>query len=110
LQRFYGSLDWLNIPYKLLNAYAVMLPCIRAEETAQTIQAFACGSGNLEKSAQQKIFRDLQRQAEVVKDPLAVRKPKPVNYAVFAAMGIQVVDTRKTKKNDDGAKSKTQKV
>jgi hypothetical protein len=103
LQRFFGSLDWFNIPYKELKAYAVMLPVIQSEEMQQSIQSFSCGSGNLDKSQQQKIFRQLKKQATVIKDPTAEWKPKPVNYGALA-MIMPVVDLRKLK--NDGKKPK----
>jgi hypothetical protein len=74
-----------------------MLPVLRAEETLDSIQTFACGSGNLKKEVQSKLFRQLEKQSKVVKDPLGEAKQKPVNYAALS-MIIPVVDTRKTKK------------
>lgn len=106
MQRFYGSVDWFNIPYKVLNAYAVMLPVIRSGEIQETIQSFACGAGNLEKKDQQKLFRQLEKQSEVVKDPYEIKKPKPINYGALS-MIIPVVDMR-TKKNGTGQRTSTE--
>jgi len=81
----------------MLNAYAVMLPVIKAEEMQDHIQVIACGGGNLKKEEQHKIFRQLERQSKIIKDPLAEVKSKSINYAAFAAAGIPIVDMRKSK-------------
>ena len=99
LQRFYGGniTDWLNIPFKLLNAYATMLPIIEAEESLSTITIHAVASGSIKADESKRIMNKLQKQTELKTKSQKKGNNKNAHKAkamVLTAMGIEVVDER----------------
>ena len=96
MQRFYGgSVDWLNIPYKIVNAYAAMMPVLEAEEQLSRITAIGMGTGSMKKEDAGSIMRQLKEQAESRKHGRELSTT--AKLISLSGMGIQVVDLRKKK-------------
>ncbi len=98
LQRFYGGniTDWLNIPFKLLNAYATMLPIIEAGESLSNITTHAVASGSIKTDESKRIMDRLQKQAEMrsKSQKNSNKNAHKAKAMVLTAMGIEVIDER----------------
>ncbi len=96
LQRFYGGhIDWLNIPYKIVNAYAAMIPILEAEEQLAQITAIGVGTATVEKEKRVSIMRKLNEQAAGRKEKQALNTTAKLMQ--LSSMGIGIVDMRKKK-------------
>lgn len=96
LQRFYGNIDWLNIPSKIVNAYAAMMPILEAEEQLTMINNVGVGTGSMKKEDSERIMRELIGLANSRKQK---RESNTVTKLMMLSnMGIQVVDMRTKKK------------
>lgn len=88
-------MDWFNIPSKIVNAYAAMMPVLDAEEQLTRINNTAIGTGSMKKEDSKRIMRQLSESVNNRK-----QKPEVSNASKLMAlscMGIQVVDLRKKK-------------
>lgn len=98
LQRFYGgNIDWLNISFKMLNAYMIMLPIIQAEESLLSININAVAGGNLKKEDNTKIINALNEQAQKRDEKRIMNTDEKI--IALSGMGIPVVDKRTKKKS-----------
>lgn len=91
LQRFYGGHPawWLfDAPIPLVNAYAIMLPRLQAEEALNTHNTTAMAMGTLPQRNAASLFASLKRQASGIFQRR--KRPQPPNPAGLAAMGIAV--------------------
>jgi hypothetical protein len=85
LQRFYGGApqDWMQVPLVLLNAFAVAMPRLQAQESLLMTEVVAMGMGNLEKSDARRLqerWRELALGASA--------RPGPPSAEFLASKGI----------------------
>jgi hypothetical protein len=80
LTRFYGALDWLQMPLRWLRCYAAMLPILQAEGSLARVAEIQAGDSFIAGPERQKIIARWQR---------AILPEKPakrdMNSAEFAA-------------------------
>jgi hypothetical protein len=66
LQRFFGGRleEWLELPLRWLNAYAEMLPRLRAEESMRAVTEIQLGEGRLTDESRDEIWAAWQEAAD----------------------------------------------
>jgi hypothetical protein len=89
LQRYYGGRpqDWLEMPLVLLNAYAMVMPRLQAEDAMRMAEVVAVGTGNLEKGDSQRVQARWREALEG--DRPASRKPPAPDFLALHGIGFK---------------------
>jgi hypothetical protein len=90
------------MPTPILNAYASMLPRLRAQESMTAATAVMVGSGVMKKGRAESIMRRWQRQSQPAGAPVMKARSAALYDAQMRGVGVKVVRVRTTAPGPSG--------
>lgn len=83
----------LDMPFKIIDSYVVMLPIIQAEEHRELLNIAMCGGGNASTKDVNSFITRLNRIASV-RLPEKKQIPSTMKNAMISSLGVAVIDMR----------------